>query len=394
MLEFRVIHPSELSSDEIEAWSAMQSATPVFSSPLMGPHFARAVGTMRDDARVAVIHRGGGPIGFFPHHRRPSGFARPIGAPLSDYHGVVTAADERLDGEAILSGARLSAFRFTALIDPFGVFGSDVEASAQGYRVILLEGEDGYAEKLTTASRNRHRNFRRYSHKLAREIGPLRLLAHRQSAFFEELLDWKTAQIRRTGVQDFLAAEWTRGLLRKLLIGEPPLEGLVLSLFAGGRQVAAHFGVKSSGHFHPWIGASSPDLEAYSPGSVHQWMAIQAMRTLKLRTYDLGPGFGHWKGFFANDSVTVSEGLASTRGASGRSARSRENLWLLPGLATNPLAARLRRRLDQIAQTELTLPGRVAGLLGAVAALERRSASRKPNLEERISHVLGEESRP
>ncbi|MGH6992469.1 MAG: GNAT family N-acetyltransferase, partial [Caulobacteraceae bacterium] len=308
--------------------------------------------------------------------------------------GLVTAADERLDGDAILSGARLSAFRFTALIDPFGVFRSGAETRALGYRVVLEEGAESYAEKLTTASRNRHRNFRRYSHKLTREIGPLKLVAHRQSACFEELLDWKTAQIRRTGVQDFLAADWTRGLLGKLLIGEPPLEGLVLSLFAGERQVAAHFGVRSSGHFHPWIGASSPDLEAYSPGSVHHWMAIQAMTALKLRTYDLGPGFGHWKGFFANDFVTVAEGLASTSGASGRHARSRENLWRLPGLATNPLAARLRRRLDQIAQTELTLPGRLAGLLGAVASLEKRSASRKPALEERISRVLGEEGRP
>jgi CelD/BcsL family acetyltransferase involved in cellulose biosynthesis len=142
--------------------------------------------------------------------------------------------------------------------------------------------------------------------------------------------------------------------------------------------VAGHFGVRLDGVFHPWISAMAPELDAYSPGFVHQWMAIAAMTGLGLHTYDLGPGSDHWKKLFTAATGEVGVGLATARGLGGQLAGAAEGVWAVPPLAGAPMARRLRNRLDQIAAMELTMGGRVRGVLNAVAALERRNADRRP----------------
>jgi CelD/BcsL family acetyltransferase involved in cellulose biosynthesis len=90
MLDVETLHPHALAQADLRLWREMAAAEPAFASPLLGPDFARAVGAVRDDARVAVIRRDGETLGFLPHHRRPGAMARAIGSPLSDYHGLVS----------------------------------------------------------------------------------------------------------------------------------------------------------------------------------------------------------------------------------------------------------------------------------------------------------------
>ena len=100
-----VTRPSDLSALEQAAWRAFQAASPAFGDPLFGFDFALAVGAVRDDAHVAVYRRGGRIVGFLAHHRRPSGFARPIGAPFCDYHALISAPGEAIDGARALAAA-------------------------------------------------------------------------------------------------------------------------------------------------------------------------------------------------------------------------------------------------------------------------------------------------
>jgi CelD/BcsL family acetyltransferase involved in cellulose biosynthesis len=380
MLETEVLHPRDLCDEDAAAWSAMQAATPAFSSPLLGPHFARAVGEVRADAAVAVFRRAGAAVGFLAHHRRPAGLGRPIGAPFSDYHALVAAPGEAVAPREALAGAGLAAFRFSGLIDPNGAFAGAIASTALGYRVVIDGPPQAYLRGVCAGSRNRAKNYRRYRGKLERDFGPLRLVAEAQPLALARLLDWKGEQIARTGITDFLSAPWTRGLLARLFEArEGAFQGLQLSLYAGERQVCSHFGVRLGAHYHPWISASDPGLRAYSPGFIHQWMAIEAMGELGLSTYDLGPGFGHWKALFASrGGLVIGAGLAAADSAAGRLAASCEGLWRLPAVARIEAVGRLRRRLDQIALSELTLGGRVAGMARAVAAYDRRNAARRP----------------
>lgn len=367
-----VFHPSSLSDRDLQAWAALQAETPEFRNPLLGPDFARAVGEVRADARVAVWRRGGQAVGFLPHHARPGRLARPIGGPFSDYHALVSAAGELSSGAGALRAAGLRAFRFTGLVDPFGLFREGASSAAEGWQIGLEDTGESYLAGLAAGSRNRAKNYRRYHAKLQREVGEPYIVAPAADAgAFDELLKWKRAHIERTGALDFLRPAWTRQLMQRLFDRrDGRFQGLLVSLYAGDRHVCSHFGVRLGEHFHPWIGSSDPDLQACSPGLVHQWMAIEAMSGLGLRTYDLGPGHDHWKRMFASEAVATVAGAVVAASPGGRPPSPFEAVWSLPS------AGRLRRRLDQIAVTELTLGGRVHGLVRAVATYDRRLAAR------------------
>jgi len=365
-----VMRPAQLDVADVAVWRAMQAAEPAFASPLMGPDFAQAVGAVRDDARVAVFRQDGATVGFLAFHQRPSGFARPIGAPFCDYHALVSDGRASFDAGEALAAAGLGRLRLTGLVDPFGQFADAVTERTTAHRIVLADTAETYLEALRVGSQNRFKNHRRYRRAMAKDLGPVRLVAHdAEPAPFEQLLAWKQRQIAETGLHDFLGADWAQGLMARLhQTRGGAFEGLMISLYAGERLVAAHFGVRLGDWFHPWIGAVDPALKAYSPGLVHQIEAIGAMAELGLRTYDLGASNDHWKRMFAFDQVTVGAGMATASSIAGRIARSCEPVWRTPG------AGRLRRRLDQINAVELTLGGR---LQGAVHAALRGAGRRR-----------------
>jgi CelD/BcsL family acetyltransferase involved in cellulose biosynthesis len=386
-LTVAIIHPCALTAADAEAWRTLQAATPALGSPLLGPDFAQAVGAVRKDARTAIWRDSlGAPRAFFAFHHRPQGFGRPIGAPFSDYHAVISAGGLGLDATAILSATKLKAFRLSGLVDPFGVLGGTDLVHQTAYRIALQPGDAGLAhlDGLKANSANRFKNFRRYSKRLEQAFGPVRLVADTMdSPAFERLLAWKRLQLARTGLHNFLRPAWVAGLMRRLFetpgdAADRRFGGLMINLYAGDQHVAGHFGVRLGGWYHPWIGATAPNLEAHGAGFVHQWKAVEAMGSLGLHTYDLGPGSDHWKRMFTADVVEVATGLITAPTLGGRLARAGDRLWATPPLDRIGLTGRVRNRLDQIATIETAWSGRAQGVLAMAAALERRAASRRP----------------
>jgi CelD/BcsL family acetyltransferase involved in cellulose biosynthesis len=373
-LEADLVAPDALSDADVAAWRALQAAEPAFASPLLSVDFARAVGAVRDDARVAIFRRGGRTIGFLAHHRRPGGFARPIGAPFCDYHALVAARDAALGPGEALQAARLGALRLSGLIDPFDAFGAAVTTRTAGHRIVLETTSEAYLDGLWRGSGNRLKNYRRYRRALEKAAGRIRVVGDdRAPAAFEQLIAWKREQFARTGLHDFLAVPWAAALMRGLFDDRTEtFGGQMLSLYAGEKLVAAHFGARQGGWFHPWISAFDPDLRAHSPGTVHQVEAIAAMSGLGLTTYDLGPGEDHWKAQFTNGGGNVGAGLAVAPNFAGALARSSDRFWALPPLRAAPLLGRVRNRLDQIAALELTLSGRMQGAAYALTTQRRR----------------------
>jgi CelD/BcsL family acetyltransferase involved in cellulose biosynthesis len=377
MLTAELKRPDALTAREDAAWRAFCRATPAFRSPLTGPDFARAVARVRQDAAVAVLRDGGELVGFFAHHRRPGGVARPIGAPFSDRHAVITAADPGFSGPELLAAAGLDAFRFTGLLDPARLFGEAGPASH--CHLVELDGPpEAHLEAVRAASPKKFKNYRRLEHKLEREVGELVLIGPDPSQdAFELLLAWKREQLYRTGLLDFLRSDWTRLLMEQLFhTRDGELQGMLLTLRAGGRVVAGHFGVRQGAAFHPWIAATDPGLAHYSPGHVFLQRAIRAMPDLGLRTYDLSSGHDHYKAQYANLQVPIGEGVAFAPRA-GLDARAPSVIAAAVRAAAGPCGeavGRAGRRLEQIAAVELTLPGRMMGVFDTLAGAARRSA--------------------
>lgn len=369
MLRLQVLRPAELADADIDVWRSLCASRPEFRSPLLGPDFAHAVGAVRDDARVAIWREADGyPIGFLAYHHRPGDMARPIGAPLSDYHGLV--ADRPLDVRQDLAEFGLSAFRFTGLVDAHGDFASATAGRHEAY-VIELDGPaSDYLERVRAGSAKRFKNYRRLDGKLDREVGALTLRAPDfDRAAFDQLLAWKRDQLARTGAHDFLAPQWTRDLLASFLdMREGPFQGLMINLYCGERLIAGHIGVRVGEVYHPWIASTDPEMAAWSPGQLFLLRAIAAMPELGLKVYDLGPGHDHYKRPYAFTTQTIGEGMMAAAGPRGRGAVAAERAWTLAGAHGAGPVGRLRRRLDIIATSELSLAGRARGLASAVAA--------------------------
>ena len=375
MLNAETLHPKDLTAADSTAWLRLAETEVGYASPLLGPDFAKAVGVVREDARVCIWRRDGRAVGFLAYHWRPGGHARAIGAPFSDYHGPV--AEPGLDCGAALKAAGLAAFRFTSLIDPAGVFAGGVSARTEAFVVELAGPAEAYLDNLRAASPKRFKNYRRLDHKLDREVGPLRIVAPDRSAVaFEQLIAWKRDQMVRTGVHDVLNVEWTRKLMRNLFESQVGnLHGMMINLYAGDRLVAGHFGVRRGGAYHPWIASTDPGLAAWSPGQVFLGRAINAMDDLCLTTYDLGPTHDHYKRPYVLRPRWVGEGLATAATLQGHAARMTDRAWDLAGARRAGAVSGLRRRLEVIAAVELTLGGRARALASALAARAPRAIS-------------------
>lgn len=373
MLNVETLHPGQISPADAALWRDMAAAEPAFANPLLGPDFAKAVGRVRDDARVAVIRRGGKIVGFLPHHRRPGRLARAIGSPLSDYHGIVSWSDPGFTAEAVLHAADLSVFRYTGLVDPFGLFGGVGEPQA-AFVIAPESSTDDYLEAVRAASPKKIKNYRRLDHKLEREIGQVRLVAPDNSRkAFEQLITWKREQLQRTGLHDFLRPAWTTGLLTDLFeTRNGDFQGLMIGLYAGDELVAGHFGVRLGGVYHPWIASTNPAFGAWSPGQLFFLRAIAVMPELGLNRYDLGPGHDHYKRAYALTQTCALDGAVTAPGVGGLVASSVEGAWALAGGRGAGVVARVRRRVDAIASVELTVGGRVRGLVDALAGQSRR----------------------
>ena len=371
MGKVELVHPSELGAGERRAWSTLQAQTPEFGSPLLGPAFATLIGEIRADARVAIWRDGRRASGFFGFHRTFGGFARPIGAPFCDYHALVTGPGFGDPAQA-LEAAGLKGVRLTGLVDPYGLFSDGLEP-VLAHRIDLSAGAEAYFDELWSASRNRLRNYMRYSRRLERQIGPLRIVAEDRSPdAFATLLAWKRRQLAATGLHDFTASPWVNELFHRVVETRgADFGGLMITLYAGERPVAAHFGVRQDGWYHPWIGAYDPGLAGFSPGVVHQVMAAAAAAEAGVRIYDLGPRADRSKTMFANAAVTVHEGLAIGASLPARLAAGSERLLGQAGGGLG-LLGRARKRWDHVAAVETTVPGRIAGMARAAGALSRR----------------------
>ena len=380
MITADVQHPRDLSPADIAAWRDYVRAEPAFHSPLLGPDFARLVGEVREDARVAMFRRQGRTSGALAFHKRSGGFAQPIGACFSDYQALVSAPGEQIDGEEALAAAGIGSIRFGALIDPSGSFPQAGPADYRGHVIELNGSAADHDAALRAANSKRHKNWRRLQGRLEREIGEITLepRSDDQDAF-DQLIAWKRDQFRRTGTHDVLRPQWARALFQTLFqrsCGE--VFGVMAVMRAGGRVVAGKFGVVADGYWHTWISSMDPDCAACAPGLVMMLREPEIMEAIGVHTHDMGPGYAHYKGHFASREVSIGEILATADGAAGVAGRSLQTAWALAGDGRIEAVGRLRRRLDTINAAELSVGGRVRGFADAITGYSRRASSREP----------------
>ncbi|WP_030023775.1 GNAT family N-acetyltransferase [Streptomyces monomycini] len=317
-MDISVYRPGELNGTDRAAWSTVQSqahllGTPQLANPFLAPEFALAVGRCRRGVRIAVIREDGEPAAFLPFQRSALGVGRAIGLGVSDAQGLVHRPGFQWDARELLQACGLSVLEFDHLVEgqkpfetvPVHSFASpviDLDRGYEAYLAWLLENSPKFTRRTRTKER-----------KLGREFGPVRYVHdERDPAVLRRLLDWKSAQYRRTGRSDRFAHPWIVQLVDQLFhTRTASFAGLLSVLYAGDTPVAAHFGIRSERVLSCWFPAYDPAYAKFSPGLVLHLRMAEGAAAEGISYVDLGRGEKQYKDCLKTRELTVSEGWVS-----------------------------------------------------------------------------------
>ncbi|MFF0462077.1 GNAT family N-acetyltransferase [Streptomyces mexicanus] len=319
-MDISVYRPGELTAADRAAWTAMQSKAHLHGSeelgnPFLSPEFALAVGRCRRGVRIAVAREGGEPAAFFPFQRSAAGVGRAIGLGVSDAQGVVHRPGFTWDARELLRACGLAVWEFDHLVtgqQPFqaaatGAFPSPVMDVDQGY--------DSYLRELRARSPKFTRTTLAKERKLGRDAGPVTYVHdERDPAVLRTLMGWKSAQYRRTGRSDRFAHEWITHLVTRLFhTRSEPFAGILSVLYADGKPVAAHFGLRTERVLACWFPAYDPAYAKYSPGLVLHLRMAEAAAADGIAYLDLGRGQKEYKDSLKTRELQVFEGWVTRR---------------------------------------------------------------------------------
>jgi CelD/BcsL family acetyltransferase involved in cellulose biosynthesis len=319
-VDISVYRPGELTAADRAAWTAMQSkahlhGSPELANPFLSPEFAHAVSRCRRGVRIAVVREGGEPAAFFPFQRSATGVGRAVGLGVSDAQGLVHRPGFTWDARELLRACGLSVWEFDHLVqgqEPFeaeasGTFPSPVMDVDQGYEVYLSRLRDR-SPKFTKTTLAKAR-------KLGRDAEDVRYVHdERDPAALRTLMAWKSAQYRRTGRSDRFAHAWITRLVHQLFhTRSESFAGILSVLYANGRPIAAHFGLRTERILACWFPAYDPAYAKYSPGLVLHLRMAEAAAADGIEYLDLGRGRKEYKDSLKTRDLHVSEGWVMRR---------------------------------------------------------------------------------
>ncbi|MEU1040760.1 GNAT family N-acetyltransferase [Streptomyces sp. NPDC005907] len=345
-----------LSASLGRAWHQAMDESPEYANPFLSPEFATGVARYRGGALVAVLHEDGEPVGFLPYERNSFGVGRAIGLGLSDCQALVHRPGVTWDTRQLLRACGLCVFEFDHLVEEQKPFARHVTGRFASPVIDLDHGGDSYAQWLRGAYPGLAKTTLKKERRLGRDLGELRFVYdERDPGALRTLMEWKSAQYRRTGRMDRFARPWIVALVNHLFrVREEHFTGVLSVVYAGDRPVAAHFGPTSRSVFAAWFTAYDPELRYYSPGLIMHLRMAEAAGRDGVRLMDMGRGDKEYKDWLKTRELRVGEGFATRP----HPVAAAHRLWRRPvrGLRNTVLAhPTLRDPADRLLKTVGTL---------------------------------------
>ncbi|MEO3887154.1 GNAT family N-acetyltransferase [Nonomuraea sp. B5E05] len=308
-----VVRPGELTAGALAAWRAMQRGRPQLDNPFLSPEFVIAAGNVRADVRVAVLRDEAGFAAFFPFERGRGGVGSAVAPWVSLCHGVVHRPEVGVDADRLLAGAGLHVWRFGCLTGRQPWFSGFAEARMETAAIDLSEGFPAYLAQLRERAPKFLKSTLYKERKLGRDLGVVSLdldVADEQQ--FSLLRRWKSGQYRAKGRTDRFSKAWVVELVEQLhAAGGPDFAGHLTMLYAGGRPVAGHFGIRTATTLVGWFPAYDPALARYSPGLIQHVRMAEAAAAAGVRTIDLSvKADSEYKDALSNATGAIASGAA------------------------------------------------------------------------------------
>ncbi len=319
MIEYRCLPATELTREEWSHWSAVQLADPSLHSPWFRPELVRLTASVRKDVEVVVMSDRGGRVGFFPFQRGRHGKAQAVVGRLSEFHGAVCPAGLLWSPKDLCRACGITSWHFDHVPASQVAFNPYVWGKALSPYIDLASGYGEYRlDKKRSGSRLEEVD--RKSRKLERECGPLRFEFHSQDPeVFSSLLEWKSAQYRRSKILQVFRFPWVVSLLEAVRACDAELWGGPLSaLYAGDQLVAVNMGLRSRSALHVWFPAYNLAYSRYSPRLILLLRLAEASAERGIRRIDLGTGNERYKAEFKTGDSVIAESSVGRRSHSAR----------------------------------------------------------------------------
>lgn len=363
-LDIRVKNPAELTSAELEAWAAIRAGNPALYSPYFHSDYTLLTGELRKDACVAVGYKGEQAVCFFPF--QGSGFVRPLGAPMTDYHGFIEAVDADIDHTEFLNQAGIGALHYTSLVgEPADMIGFHREE----YPLCLIDltgGVESWRSSRSSSYRRSLKSNRRRIRRTEDEFERRFEYKSRSGEAYEQLMNWKRERFSETGLYDVLSADWTSGLLRELWERDTGLRCDMHVLYFGDDMAAMDMGLTDGHTFHSWMVAYNPDFHHLSPGTQLLEDMIDNAPELGYKLIDLGAGMDSYKSAYAAEGSVARSGYVPVAGAAAAISKLYGAAEKFGEKSLKDIPGKLRRRYTQIADCDDTVSGRAKAMFAAV----------------------------
>ncbi|MBL8545023.1 MAG: GNAT family N-acetyltransferase [Hyphomonadaceae bacterium] len=348
-MRLETIHPRELSIDDTALWRAHQSADPALQSPYLTPEWAKLIGAVRDDARVCVIQDGAGFLGV----QRLSRFAAMgLGAPITDYQGVVGLPNLPINRADLCRALNVGRIDITHAPAGQDLLKGAVAGQEGSWIANVAGGRDLYEAALKERRGEFVRQTDKKRRKLERDHGRIEFRAQSaERADFETLLAWKNAQLKRSGQPEIWAAPWVSQTLNACFETRgSQFGGAMFTLSIDGRLVAGAFCLRSPKVLHFWIVAHDNAYDNCSPGvQLARWIAGWAGDN-GIAEIDFGPGDYQYKRQLSTGQRTLERGVVAGNSWSAAVRRAehavRAHIEKFPQTRFTELPGKAMRRLD------------------------------------------------
>ncbi len=306
----RTLAPCELSNADLAIWRGIQSANPLLDSAFFAPEFTLALGAARDDTRVTVLTRDREVVGFFPHHRLRGRIGKPIGGPMSDYHGVIADKEIDLAPAQLLAASGLDAYDFNHAPVEFSylAFGTDKQSSSP--RIERRPDSDTFSDAANKSVRLVFKDVDRCLRNLDRDHGKWEFnLREGSEEAWEWLIEMKTRQLAQRGKKAGFREPWvarTHDALRSK--STDSFETVLSTLRVGGRIIAAHLGLRWRHVMSWWQTTYDDEFRKYGPGIALIVLTLRQAAAEDVRVIDFGRGTEAYKRVLANCERSLVEG--------------------------------------------------------------------------------------
>ena len=367
-----IIRPRDLTAEDERLWNSFVAQRPDLAGPYFDVRYIKAIGCDVPRGGIARFYDCERIVGYFPFQIR-LGVLQPMGAPLSDYHGIISEPGVLPDFDLLLTVKGVKRLEFQGWVGPMAE-----KASTVPLRRRVADTSQGFAKWWATQNAEHHKFFKnigRCQRNVVKDFGGFEFTWEKVTPeLLGHVLDLKRLQYRKSGMHDVFNCGWTRTLLENLARYDDDAYGLRAGVFRHeGRLVAAEISLMGKDEVHLWFPAYDPTYYRYSVGILLTVAILEYVSTLGITRFDFGTGGEDYKSPLTIEAGDCAEGDLAIRPPVLGAWLDRA-AFLLPVKADSFAALRqsIKRRLKLIRATELG----IAGWSRAIYSLTQRSVMR------------------